>query len=286
MENTLSDLTDYLKNGIDWEALVDTYIPAEVDWMTVLKFAAIFALGSLLLGCLGRVVMGKRSDLNHALSSAMGILCIYAVTAAIISFNVSQLTRFLSPLPFVAFSGDYMMVLPFHGAEYTDICSEILSMVILAFLVNLLDIFIPKGKSVPGWYLLRFLTVALAMAAHYIITKLLASFLPDVLVTYAPMILLGILGVLLLLGLLKVVLGLLLTVASPVLGAIYTFFFSNLIGKQLGKAVLTTIVLTAVFALMEHFGYTLILIAQTALGAYIPLIFILLILWYLIGHVL
>ncbi len=283
---TIAGLADYLHTGIDLEQLVQTYIPTDIDWMTVLKFTLIFALGSLILGSLGRIVMGKRSGLNHALSSAMGILCMYVVTVVILSFNVTQLTQFLAPLPFVAFSGEYMMVMPFHGADITAVCAQILSMVILSFLVNLLDTFIPKGKTVVGWYALRFLTVILAMGGHYAVTHLLTAFLPDVLVTYAPMILLGILAVLLLLGVLKVVLGLVLTVASPVLGAIYSFFFSNIIGKQLGKAVLTTVVLTAVFALMEYFGYTIICIAQTALGAYIPLIFVLLVLWYLIGHLL
>lgn len=286
MENKLSQLAEYIPTDVDWASVLDDYIPAEVNWAAMLKFIVLFAAVSLVLGFLGRMVLGKRSGLNHALSSAMGIACIYAVTVVIYSFNVTELSRFLTPLPYVAFSGDYLLVLPFHGADLTALCSQVVSMVILAFLVNLLDTFIPKGESVIGWYLLRFVTVGLAMAAHYVVTGLLTAFLPDVLVTYAPVILLGILAATLLLGLVSLVLGFVVSTVNPILGALTTFLFHNVVGKQLSKAVLTTMVLTAVFYLLEHFGYTVILIAESALVAYIPLIVILLVLWYLIGHIL
>lgn len=286
MENQISYLTDFIADNVDWNSLLSDYIPVEIDWAAMARFILFFAVGSLVMGFLGRIIFGKRSGLNHAVSSAMGILCIYAVTVVIYAYNVTELSQFLSPLPFVAFSGEYLALLPFHGAAFTDICAQIVSMIILAFLVNLLDTFIPKGKKILSWYLYRFLTVILAMAAHYIVTALLTAFLPDVLVTYAPVILLGILAVMLLLGVLNLILGFVLATVNPILGAVYTFFFSNIIGKQLSKAVLTTILLSAVFALLEYFGYTVILISEAALAAYIPLIVILLILWYLTGHVL
>lgn len=279
MENTLSNIEAVVSN-------IASYAPAEVDLMAMLKFIVIFAVGSMLVSLLGRVVLGKRSSLNHAVSSAMGILFIYAVTIVVYTFNPGNLSKFLSPLPFVSFSGDYLYLLPFLDAELPMICSQVLSMVILAFLVNLLDTFVPKGKKILSWYLYRFVTVLLAMAAHYLATWAFNAFLPGVLVTYAPMILLGILVVMLLLGVLNVILSLVLTVANPVIGAIYSFFFSNIVGKQLTKAVLTTVILCAVVALLEHFGYTIICIASTALGVYIPLIAVLLVLWYVIGHVL
>ena len=252
----------------------------------MLKFIGIFAAGVLILGCIGRVVMGKRSSLNHAVSSAMGILFIYVLTIVIYTFDPADLSKFLSPLPFVAFQGENLYIYGFVGMTFPDICSQVLSMVILAFLVNLLDNFIPKGQRIISWYLYRFLTVVLAIALHFVISWAFNAFLPGVLVTYAPAILLGILGAMLILGVLNVILGLVLTVVNPILGAIYTFFFSNIIGKQLTKAVFSTILLCAVVALLEHFGYTVICIAGSALGAYIPLIAVLLVLWYLVGHVL
>ena len=272
MLTTLSDLTNY--------------IPADLDWAAMGKFILLIAGSALLLAVLFRLIQGQRSDLNHALSSAMGILFIYAVTVVIYALDSAGLSRFLSPLPFVSFEGDYLILFSFHGAGLDAICGELLSMVILAFLVNLLDTFIPKGEKLINWYLLRFLTVLLAIPLHYGVTWAFSTFLPGTLAAYAPVILLGILAFMLLLGLLKLILGLLLTVASPILGAIYAFFFSNKIGKQLSKAVLTTVVLTALVLLLEHFGYGVFTIAEAALASYIPLIAVLLVLWYLIGHIL
>lgn len=286
MENIITGLLEYIPADIDWAGLASEYIPAKIDWAKASRFGILFAAASLILGILGRVVIGKRSGMNHALSSAMGIACIYAVTIVIYSYSFTQLSRFLVPLPFVAFSSDNLVLLPFQNAQLTDVCYHILSMLILSFLVNLLDSLVPKGEKVISWYLLRFLTVALAMVAHYVVTGLLASFLPDVLVIYAPVILLGVLAAMLLLGVVNAILGLVLTVTNPILGAIYAFFFSNQIGKQLGKAVLTTLVLTAGFFALEKLGFTVILISEAALGTYIPVIVILLILWYVIGHVL
>ena len=107
-----------------------------------------------------------------------------------------------------------------------------------------------------------------------------------VMVTYAPMILLGTLVIMVLLGLLKAILGLILTLSNPLLGGLYTFFFSNKLGKQLSKALLTTVILTVLVFCLNYLGYSVISITETALISYIPLIVALLFLWYLIGFVL
>ena len=262
------------------------YIPAEIDLLSSVKFIGIVAVGILVLGFLGRITMGKRSDLNHAVSSAVGILFIYGLTVVIYSFGVTLLERFLSPLPFVSISGDYLTLLDFRGSEITDICYHILSMVILAFLINLLDTLIPKGENVFIWYLLRFTTGLLSMVLHAIVSWALATYLPDVLVTYAPILLLAVLALMLLLGLLKLILGVALTAVNPILGAIYAFFFSHMIGKQVSKAVLTTLLLSVLVFVLNELGYTVICIASAVLTAYIPLVIVLLILWYLVGHLL
>lgn len=272
MHNTLATLT--------------SYIPADIDFLSMLKFIGILAAGALIIGLLGRVILGRHSSLNHAVSSAIGIFFVYAVTVLIYTFNPGELAQYLSPLPFVSFAGDTLYLIPFRSMDIPAICSQVLSMLILAFLVNLLDTFIPKGKKVAGWYLLRFVTVMLSIAAHIGISWLFNTYLPDVLVTYAPMILLGVLAVMLILGVLNAVLSLVLTVANPIIGAIYAFFFSNIVGKQLTKAVLTTGLLCGLVYGLEYLGYAAISIAGTALGNYIPLIAALLLLWYLIGHIL
>lgn len=278
----LSALAGYIPTQEELAA----FIPSEVNILAMLKFVGIFAAVALLAGCVGRVAFGKRSSLNHAVSSAMGILFMVIFSALIYIFDPYNLAQYLSPLPFVGFTGEYLVLFSFWEGGFAAICSEVLAMVILAFLVNLLDTFIPKGKNVLSWYLLRFLTVVLAMAAHVAVTWVIATYLPTVLVTYAPVILLGILVAMLLLGIVNLILGAVLTVVNPFLGAVYAFFFSNIIGKQLSKAVLTTAVLTALAVVLEYFGYTVLCIAGAALAAYIPLLVVLLVLWYLIGHIL
>ncbi len=265
---------------------IQDLIPTQVELGSMMKYLVIFAAASLLLGLVGRAALGKRSDLNHALSSVMGILLVYVLTIVIYTFRPWELDKLLSPLPFVVFAGEYMSLFSFQTASIGIICYEILAMLILSFLVNLFDTFIPQGETAVSWYLLRFLTVILAMGAHLLARWALTTYLPDVLVTYAPMILLGILAVLLLLGVLKMILGLVLTAVNPILGAIYAFFFSNIIGKQLTKAVLSTAILCALVYLLEYVGIFLVSITQEALLAYIPALVILLVLWYLIGHIL
>lgn len=280
----LEQIRDILPSGFTLPE--ELKLPAQIDLSSMLPLILLFAAGSLILGVLGRFILGKRSSLNHSVSSAMGILLIYAVTVVVYTFKPWNLSQLLSPLPFAAFSGEYLVLFSFENAPLSAVCSQLLSMVILAFLVNLLDSLIPKGESVLSWYLLRFVTVALAMVLHLIVNWASITYLPDVLVTYAPIILLGILIATILLGLISAILGLVVGTVNPILGGITAFLFNNLIGKQLSKAVLTTALLTTVFYLLEHFGFTVIFIAESALIAYIPLAAALLVLWYLLGHVL
>lgn len=267
-----------------WHA--SSYLPSEIDFVTTAQFMLYFGAASLILGILSRMVLGKRSSLNHSLSSAMGILFIYAVTIVVYTFKPWNLELLLSPLPFVTFAGDYMIVFPITDAQFTAVCSEILSLIILAFLVNLLDNFFPKGNNVVSWYLMRFITLAFCMGLHLVVNWAMDTYLPEILVQYAPMVLLFLLAFMVLSGVLNLVLGLVIAVSNPFLGAMYTFFFSNIIGKQLSKAIFTSAILCLVVYLMEFFGYVVICINATALLTYIPLALVLLLLWYLIGHVL
>lgn len=263
-----------------------SYVPNQLDLLSTALFLLYFTAASLIVGFLGRVILGKRSSLNHALSSVVAILFIYAVTIVVYTFRPWNLEDFLSPLPFVTFSEDYLIILPILDMDFLPLCSQILSLVILAFLVNAIDTFLPKGNSFLGWYVLRFLSVILSMGLHLLVTWAFRTYLPGFLVTYAPTVLLILLAIMLLSGVLSLVLGLVIFIANPFLGAMYSFFFSNIIGKQISKAVFTSAILCVIAYLLEYFGYTIISIGAAALMAYIPLVIVLLVLWYLIGHTL
>lgn len=250
-----------------------------------IKAAFLLAVGTILLGAIGRFAFGKRSTLNHSVSSAIGILFIYAATVVLHSAG-AQFQAFVAPLPFVSINADQMRIFSFVGSDYTVICYELLSMIILAFLANLLDAWLPKGKKLFTWLFFRCLTVVLAMALHLLVTWIFTTYLPEGLVTYAPVILLGLLILLLLVGALKIVVGAVLATVNPLIGAFYTFFFATLVGKSLTKAVLTTAILSALVFGLHYIGCTVISIASAALIAYIPLLIVLLIIWYVVGKLL
>lgn len=283
VHHATSYIPDALNDAI-WHA--SSYLPTQIDFITVAKFLLYFTAASLILSVLGRVVLGKRSSLNRALSSVMGILFIYAVTIVVYTFKPWELEIFLSPLPFVTFSGNYLIVLPITDLQFSALCTQVLSLIILAFLVNLSDIMIPQGKNLVSWYLLRLIGVVLSMMLHLIVCWAFEAYLPEVLVHYAPTILLILLGIMVLSGALSLILGLVISVMNPLFGAMYTFFFSNVIGKQISKAIFSTAIVCGVLYLIDYFGYTVISIAATSLLTYIPLALVLLVLWYLIGHLL
>ena len=189
-------------------------------------------------------------------------------------------------IPFVELSGDHLSIFQFSGAHYAEVCSQLLSMIILAFLVNLLDMLFSKEKKFFGWLIFRCLSVALSLLLHLVVTYLFRTYLPEGIVTYAPTVLLWLLLIMLAVGALKVVVGLVLATVNPIIGALYTFFFATLVGKQLSKAVLTTALLTGLIYALHYIGVTSISIVSAALIAYIPFAIVLILVWYLLNKLL
>lgn len=263
------------------ENIVHLFNTMGIDFGTFWKAALILLAGTFLLSIFGRFIFGKRSALNNAVSSAFGILFIYAVSVVLRSAG-ARFSALIAPLPFVTITGDEMVLFSFAGAHYTTVCTEVLSMIILSFLVNLADGWLPRGKNIFSWVFFRCLTVVIAYLLHLIVVGLFATYLPEGIVTYAPVILLGLLVILLLTGALKILVGALLTTINPIIGGLYTFFFATIIGKQVTKAVLTTAILSAVVIGLHYVGVGVISIAAAALAAYIPLMIILIVLWYIV----
>ena len=263
------------------ETIVNFFDSVGLDFDTFWKAALVLLIGTILMSVFGRFVFGKRSALNNAVSSAIGILFIYGVSVVLRTAG-TQYNALITPLPFVSITNDQMILFNFEGAHYTTICSEVLSMIILAFLVNLADGWLPRGKNIFSWVFFRCLTVAIAYALHLVSVGLLSTYLPEGLITYAPVILVALLILLILTGALKIIVGALISTVNPIIGGLYTFFFANLIGKQITKAVLTTAILSGIVIGLRYVGVTVISIASAALAAYIPIIVILIILWYIV----
>ena len=245
-------------------AFFDSITPEGFDAEQFLRFVAIFALGSLVFGFVARLIFGKKSNLNRAVSAAIAILCIYVVNVVVYSCGM-KIKELLSPLPFVTIAGDYLNIFNFFTADFATICAQILDMVILAFLMNLLDSWLPQGKKLFGWFFFRILSVVLAICLQYIIALALDFLVPAGLAAYAPMILVIILIAALLLGALKLLVGGALAFINPLLGVLYTFFFCNVVGKQLSRAILTTLLLSGLVCLLNYLGIGAVYIASAAL---------------------
>ena len=263
------------------EAVMELFGTIGIDFDTFWKSALILLIGTFLLSIFGRFIFGKRSALNNAASSAIGIIFIYALTVVLQSAGL-RFRQLIAPLPFVTISGDKLYLFDFFSAHYTTLCSEVLSMIILSFLVNLADGWLPRGKNILSWVFFRCLTVVIGYLMHLIVVGLFATYLPEGIVIYAPVILLALLVLLLLTGALKILVGALLTTVNPIIGGLYTFFFATVIGKQISKATLTTVILAGLIIALKYAGVTMISIAGAAMIAYIPILVALIILWYIV----
>lgn len=263
------------------EAITAYFASFGLDLNNTLIAIGVILLGTLLVVILGRFIFGKHSTLVAAVSSAIGILFVYVLNILLKSAG-AEFQKYITTLPFITITGNDMTLFSFAGADYTLICSELVSFLILAFLMNLIDQVLPKGKNLFVWLIMRVLTVVLAQAAHLIVTGLLNTFLPEGILMYAPVIILAILLLMLLTGALKFLVGLVLTTVNPLIAALYTFFFANVVGKQITKAVLTTGILALLVFGLEKLGITTICIAAGALTAYIPFAVLLLVMWYIV----
>lgn len=258
--------------------------PKDFDYSGFFTVLGVLSASIFLLGLIGRFICGKKSVAHSSVCSVIGILFIYALAIVIHSTGL-KLGFMLSPLPFIDLDGEMLHFFSFANVDYVIICGEVLDMVILAFTVNLIDSWMPVGKKLFGWFFFRALSVALGAVAFTLVMGLVNHFLPEGLLTWAPVILLGLLLLSLALGALKLVVGALLATVNPLLAVLYTFFFATVLGKMVTKAILTTLVMSAMVYALNYFGIFSILIGTGVLIAYIPLLIALLILWFIIGKV-
>ena len=247
--------------------------------------AGILLIGSLILGLIGRFVFGQKSILNVSISSVFAILFIYGLTVILSSSGV-QLSQRTAPLPFAMVNSDSLVLFDFSSAHYTVLASQILSMIILAFLVNLVDCIFPKKKNILLWLLFRILTILSGYLLHLLASWLFTTYLPDGIVTYAPVVLIAILLLMLLTGTLRILIGALISTVNPIIGALYTFFFANIVGRQITKSVMTTVIVAGLIIALRYAGITAITITSAALVMYLPVILLLVVLWYLLSCIL
>lgn len=280
---------DEIKQIID-SGVLDFVIPDSITQIGATavqygKFVAVLALGVLLLSSLTHFLFGKENQINIAVTAAMEILCLYVVNIVIYALGLHY-DFFLTPLPFVTLAEDYLFLFPVLSADLNALCDQGLRLLIIAFLVNLIGGMIPQGQHLLTWTILRLITVALSVVALYGADMLLATYVPQGLSKYAPTVLVLSLAALIALGSLKVFVGAALAFLDPIIAALYTFFFSNIIGRALARALVSTLLIGGLLAALNAMGIGVLHIAASALPAYIPLLVVVVLLWYFVGRVL
>lgn len=265
------------------ESIISYFALQGINFWNLVQAGGILLLGALLISGIFRFIFGRKTLIGHAVSSSIAIIFIYLTMAMIIMF-LPKFHWLITPLPFAAFSSNTVSFLSIPGLSYTGASEQLLSMIILAFLVNLVEIWLPKKANILAWLFWKCVTVAFGLLLHYLICWLFHRYLPTGIVIYAPVVLLAILLLMLLTGALRFVVGFILASVNPIIAGLYTFFFATIVGKQITKAVLTTGIVAGVVQLLHHFGVATLALTAAALIAYIPFLLMLIIVWYVVNR--
>lgn len=263
------------------DAIIEYYDRLGLDFPALLTVGAILLVGLVLSSLLCRFIFGKQSSVYCAVSSAIAVIFTYCGIIGLY-YAGPRFEAFIAPMPFATIDGTQLLLFSFSNAPYTAICTQIVSMIVLTFLVNIIDRWMPKKSNLFAWLFFRLLTVVTSLLVHLIVCALLQKYLPQGIATYAPAILLGLLVLMLLTGALKLLVGILLTSVNPIVAALYTFFFASVVGKMLTRAMLTTGLLAGFVAILGHLGITSVSITGPALVSYLPFFVLLALLWFTI----
>lgn len=257
-------------------------IPATLEKSIILSaLLIVFVLG---LGLVFRLFFGRNCAVNRGISGFLEVLFIYAATVTVYTLKPWNLSQYLAPLPFAIFRGDILIVSYSACSTIPLLCSQLLSLIILCFIVHLLNFVLPRGRSFVPWLLMRAVCVVLAVGVDLAANWALNAFLPAVIAESAPVALITVLAVTLLVSLFNPLLCILFTAANPIVGLLYTFFFSNTIGKNLTRAVLSAGMVFALFYGMDYFECIVIDITPGALLRNSPFALALLGVWYVFDY--
>ena len=254
-----------------------------IDFYDMLILGGILLSGLLIYLLLGRFIFGKQSGTHCVVSSAITIVFTYLAVIGLY-YAGPKYAAFIAPMPYAEITKDVLYLYPLFQGHYTELCSQVLRMIILAFLVNIIDRWMPQKRNIFAWIFFRMITIATSLLFHLTACALWNTYLPADITVYAPVILLALLILLLLTGALKLLVGILLSSVNPIIAALYTFFFATIVGKLLTRAIATTGLLTIIVYILQQIGVARIPVSPSALLIYLPYLAILAGFWYLIHH--
>lgn len=234
-----------------------------------------------------RIIHQKASKYNHALASAMALLFAYTMLMWLHGgFLNDFVSEALKVLPLIEYDGENITIFRFALDKPFEVSAAYLYAFILSFILIFLDDLIPDAKSGLAWILLQMFITFLTLVFYWFVMKCIGHFMPDGLNQFAPLILVAILVFMILLGFLKVILGLLLVAVNPLLGAVSAFFSTSRLGQALGKAALCALCLCAVCIFLVNNGMgTFVLADMNFLVCILPMA-VLVGLWFVVGNIL
>ena len=222
---------------------------ADESLMCTLITAFVICLGFFLLAGLLRLISGKRGTAVGAITASLDIVILY-VLVTLLPLCVPSISQYLPALPFCSCLGGNITLMAIPELTRDILCTQLLDLLIIAFLFGLGEALLPEGKNLFVCLFLRIMTLVLVGAVILLVDFVSGSLFPDFVQTYAPILLLAFVALLLAATVFKWLFGLILGMScGPVIGAIYTFVVGNLIGKQLAKAALTCILIAGLLLL-------------------------------------
>ncbi len=253
----------------------------------LLPILMFLALGAILLGVILRIACKKLKYIPQSASACFGIIFIYVCAIAVFGPEAGHGNIILGSLPFFDAINDYGSLYVLMQSDFNTFFNEVIRMFFLAFTVNLLqDLTRCASRKFLLWYLLECVVVFAAMLINFVVTYAAQRFLPEGLIIWTPKLVFLLVGVILLLMLLKTIFKTALFFVNPVFTAIFSFFTDNLIGKTLTKSFITTVGISAIVVLLDRMGFSIAGMTAIGISAFLPVIILLFLLWYLVHKLL
>lgn len=202
----------------------------------------------MLLHALSKFLLGKRGQITMIFQATGEITLVYILYFLAYWWGMEE-PFFHTPLPFLCHDGPIPALMRYDGQPLRELAEPMAQLLLLSLVASGLHCLLPREKTGVLWFLLRIIAVLLILELYTLLDMWLATVLPQGIAPYALWILGCALGVLMLLGSLRLLVGLVIGNFNPIIGAIFTFFLSNFLGKVLSRAILTTVLLLGLWML-------------------------------------
>lgn len=199
---------------------------------------ALALIAVFILAGIARLVLKEGSNVIASTASCVQLMLV-GLGAIALYVAFPALGQALPQLPFLNFHAYGCDLLSPAQLESHTLFSTLLRLFFLALLINLWEELLPKSKKIAPWLLLRLLSAAGSLCCYFLLCEVLQRYCPQLLNQWAMAIVLSILGCVCLLGICKGILTLAAAVVHPLLGILFAFFFSHVIGRQLTRAIIT-----------------------------------------------